>query len=882
MVKRRRWILAVVAVFIMVLSNLQGIRIFAEEPDEQVLPEAELQEEEVLTEQEPDGLVIGWPEWDENDMPYFSEENLNPDMYMDVRSNTPLIVGIRTDGVIEPILSEEFYNFTITYEDGSELENQLFDPYIYWNDADQEEIQMEDIFEVYIGDIGTFILTYTKSNGESYSAEIHTDFPAIGRYSDQTISVETVIDYDDYSPISNTFYLNKYDKETKDDGGRFVRKITIKDYSIDSAMYDGYWTNRVSVEPTDLGYKVVFADNACSDLGIIVKYTVEEAYYWTNEDGEEEVESDSRDEEMYFYFWPVNYDENDYATYLDGCNQQGFSGCYLTEEEFEHPDDWIPVDHNTYYVHADSVQGVIDKLSEAAQGENVAGYVRDMDTGKLIPAKDLDIVNTGYISVQPSRYGNEVLTPQYVASSGNLNGIRFSDSMHPYYVKPGGAYQTVTGFSGEDGDFMELEARDPKVFLDSVGDYLTDGEKAAVNVVKEAGDGLVFWGGNVYRATRNENQYTNRDLGTQTDYYFTLESAECVISNLSQEIEEEYQEAYIDHMNEIGWVFDFGQSETMPGLHVNLYCDMQFNGDMGNLVVGYPDQSLTDGKYYSAVIGSDDEKIVLNGPDSYPEATPVHMSFWSGEGTFNVHTYAIQSELDVEGSMNDTTVVIPEPNALSELTYEQKDAIENGAKMSVKVEANDLDINGEITEESKAAVDAISKSAGSDSELQYLDLTVNASVEGIDGSTNITETNVPMNITFKPKRGYDKKASYRIIRYHNGKVDYINLVDALYGEVAGVNIGFVINDNGTITFLTDRFSTYALEITGGETSTVSTEASTSAAASASDSAVPAESPKTGDLFFDSSAADAPMTIVWIMTAVGMIGMAGMIIYRKKR
>ena len=96
------------------------------------------------------------------------------------------------------------------------------------------------------------------------------------------------------------------------------------------------------------------------------------------------------------------------------------------------------------------------------------------------------------------------------------------------------------------------------------------------------------------------------------------------------------------------------------------------------------------------------------------------------------------------------------------------------------------------------------------STIEFLDFTVDASVEGVAGKTNITETKVPMFITVTPKVKFDKNTRYRIARYHNGKVDYIDLVDSLYRDVAGLNIGFVVNRDGTITFLADRFSVYAL------------------------------------------------------------------------
>ncbi len=772
-----------------------------------------------------DGLVIGWA-WDDPQQTFtFGGEDGSFHKQMggiSIKNGENVSLGIKTtdaeeNSTVVPIGLDKIDKFSLTDEEGNPVEGFEITECVF-DDGEGNEITEAGLFSLYLPKAGNYLLTYdtgnTKDNPDDYVINISANMPGIAAYSSEEVNEESLIGRRVvYKSAERTYYINSRDDEG--DGRGTTRTITgyriIKD-----DLPEDYMKDMVTVEPTDNGYKVTIAENRQLWFSIAVEFTQTDYWY---EDGEKQ--ENSWDSEEWIDF---NFDENEDlggGLWLDGAPQAGFSGTYISEDMFKYGVYNDAIDGNSYFVHAATVQEVIDKLSEVAIGDTVPGYIIDFESGTIKLDKNTKVTNTGYISISPSQYGDKQLAPQYVASSGNLHGIRFGNATYAYFIKEDeeGIYTEITGMSGAAGDYVEIGVDDPIRFLEFEGDKITSEQRAVFEDLVDSEDGLIEWKGKFYRAERHDNSYTNRDGIEIDDSYFTFGSAEPILEFDSDEAYEDFMEIYNDFLDKYAdYLVDthyqrneYRRGDIMPGLHVNLYCDMQFDGDMGNLIIGYPDESLTDGKQYEATIMESD--VEITGPDSYPDDTLIASNGGPfGHTTYNLRTYAISSELGVGGTATGVTAVVPEPNALSEMSYEQKDAIEAGAKLTVDVTADKIDAGGALDNETKQAVDSIVDATGKSADsMEFLDFTVDASVAGVAGSTQITETVVPMMITIRPKKPINKNSGFRIARYHKGVVDYLNLVDSLYGEIAGLNIGYVINDDGTITFLTDRFSVYAIE-----------------------------------------------------------------------
>ncbi len=772
-----------------------------------------------------DGLVIGWA-WNDSQQTFTfggEDESFHKQMEgISIKNAENVSLGIKTtvaedDFNIEPIELDNIDKFSLIDEEGNPVEDFEITECVFY-DGEGNEITKDGLFSLYFPKEGNYLLRYNTGNDEDnpddYVVNINANMPGIAAYSGKTADEDCLIGKSVvYKSAERTCYINSYNEEG--DGWGTTRTIT--GYRIvQDELPEDYMNDMVTVKASDNGYKVTIAENRQLWFSIAVGFT--ETHYW-DENGERQ--EDSWNGEEWIDFSPDLDEDLGGGLWLDGAPQTGFSGTYISEDMYKYGVYNDAIDGNSFYVHAATVQEVIDKLSEVAIGDTVPGYIIDFESGTIKLDKNTKVTNTGYISISPSQYGDKQLAPQYVASSGNLHGISFGNATYAYFIKEDeeGIYTEITGMSGAAGDYVEIGVDDPICFLQFERDNLTNEQIAIFENLVNDRDGLIEWKGKFYCAKRHNNSYTNRDGIEINDSYFTFASKEPLLEFESDEAHDKFFEAYEDYLEKYaeymqgnGWpANEYRRGDIMPGLHVNLYCDMKFEGNMGNLIIGYPDESLTGGKQYEATImGSD---VEIEGPDSYPNDTMIDSDGGPfGHATYNLRTYAISSELGVDGTATGVTAVVPEPNALSEMSYEQKDAIEAGAKLTVDVTADKIDAGGALDNETKQAVDSIVDATGKSADsMEFLDFTVDASVTGVAGSTQITETVVPMMITIRPKKPINKNSGFRIARYHKGVVDYLNLVDSLYGEIAGLNIGYVINDDGTITFLTDRFSVYAIE-----------------------------------------------------------------------
>ncbi|MBE5881391.1 MAG: hypothetical protein E7289_03630 [Lachnospiraceae bacterium] len=247
-----------------------------------------------------------------------------------------------------------------------------------------------------------------------------------------------------------------------------------------------------------------------------------------------------------------------------------------------------------------------------------------------------------------------------------------------------------------------------------------------------------------------------------------------------------------------------------PEMHVNIYCDMKFGGRFEKLSIGFK-----EGYDYSAAIvnGSDPEnyeQYVFTRDDLEGQKTKAEeatVTYWDGrtesghDEDITVWLYDINSETTSSGSFTGSVDIAetPEPNAMTELTQEQKDAIEQSNKLTVDMKA-DPKTETQVDDVIENAIKETVKDESVDG-TYYVDLSVTATVEGVDGTTNITEVKAPMDVTIDlPDNMRKKGRKFHVVRHHKkgGKHETHKLEC------------HVSNDGGKIHFKTDRFSTYAI------------------------------------------------------------------------
>ena len=185
------------------------------------------------------------------------------------------------------------------------------------------------------------------------------------------------------------------------------------------------------------------------------------------------------------------------------------------------------------------------------------------------------------------------------------------------------------------------------------------------------------------------------------------------------------------------------------------------------------------------------------------------------------------------GNLNETSEALAD----KVLTKEEKERIANGESVKVYLEVKD--ISDAVTKTDKEKVEA----AKGDAELgMYLDLSLYKKI-GNDDPKKVANTNGTVTIVIEvPTKLVNKDSgvtrTYQIVRVHNGKAEVIN---CKYDAEAG-----------TITFETDKFSTYALvykdaaKSTGTNTNTNTNSNSSGTAGNSSTGVVKPTSPKTGD------------------------------------
>lgn len=710
------------------------------------------------------GLVLKeWIDWSDEEP---SIPSVNPEAEFakeagsDLYGTTLYLAYVEAEGGEETAVTAE--DITITQADGASVgELASITP--------REEYP--GFFDFSFKETGDYKVTYSKDDINS-SIVIHVDYPVADFYTTGEMSAAGLI-RDGEAPYDNenrTVYFIVNDNPDK--------TIT------DTEIHVNDWNeNDIEIVPVEENkkYKITVKKDVKASFGLTATYNCK--WKW-----EENSEPDCK--EIYMSTEGGN-------VYTDGISHLGYAGCYISEYEFETCNGINGNSGNPlYWVHADTIQGVIDKLAAVAEGEEVLFNPLDPDDTAT------GIINTGYIHINVSHFGDLELEPQYISSSGNMKGIQF-DAGNDYYFTVPDENHPLT----EDGVYIE-----DKLYI-----VTEDGKKEfpaleEIDIVSRYCDELY----KVVETTENGKTYYSLgeklDLGLDTESENTISEANDEKMTLGAMLDS------LDNNQAFGKYFDvyWMPAFQFPEIHVNMYSDMKFMGNMSELYIGFK-----EGQDCSATLFSMDEEGLEqvteysynNVNDDTQTVNIVYEDKNTETGYSNsavaVHLYEIDSTSQSDESStygtaeSKVTVDVPEPNALPELNDDQRDAIEAGKKLTVSIKADTVDAE-KTTDEIKTAIagiqDKAEKEIGKNRAFTFLDLSVLATVDNVQGETKITETKAPMTVTVPLTKELQGKKSYAIVRYHgNGVGGHVDVLNAKLSE-----------DGKALTFSTDKFSVYAI------------------------------------------------------------------------
>ena len=737
-------------------------------------------------EERPGGLkVADYIEFDELEVPYIHDESgYFGELMIPFGEDRTMAFVVRDE---EGANTELNGTMSVKFNEGEEilLEGEpVSNDYITIEKIHSGNENKEWYYNLRLEKRGAYTFTYKEDGQEDKSVTLYAEPPLFGIYKDAQVFDETTIYNEPELDYLNQDYYAVVSKKY----GEWVEGFEpdVLNYEKDVVEF----VPESSGEEYDV-YRLRVRDGVTAGFDMILPVTVR----WG--EGDEEYYVDER----WYHF---KGSENGRIAYTDGEEHLGYAGCYLYDYEYEAGGVNWGSGEPIYYAHADSIQGVIDKLSALANGEEVL-YAVTSQFDNEVPDKNqstagMDIVNTGYMMINVSHLGDTNLTDQYVSSSGKMKGILYVSGQDWYYTKHD---RNEDGFYVE--DIVYKVAPVVSVLEESVTKYEEDNNvDVTVPERVKAMDYISSYMGDCYEVDASGDALV---LGDKIEW--------------TSEEERIFAEAFLDLASS-----DYDSYRAMmpdafefPNLHVNIYCDMKFGGCYEKLSVGFK-----EGKDYSATIVNDvtGEKTVLSMENLEGQPTKtvegVSISYIdkaTGEEKFDdiaVHLYNIDSETTTSGDFGGEVSLTetPEPNSMHQLTDEQKAKIEESKKLTVNVHTDgrkETDLDKEVVDGVKGAVKGEKDGAGYKG-YEYVDIGVTAKVEGVDGETQITDTKAPMEITMEIPKGIQKKnRKFKMVRHHKEK-DGKTRTEVIDCKVS--------KDGKHITFKTDCFSTYAICYDSGE------------------------------------------------------------------
>lgn len=720
--------------------------------------------------------------------------------------------------------------------------------------------------ELKFSKVGTYVVSYVPKGKEElkdlYRVVIHVDYPLMGWYTKPEMSSDAII-VGDYTYRKqngdDTIYFIVKDSENNRLKKDYVPTLLCGDMSnqlSNSAICDvKEYTGKV--EGAAKVYKLTLKSKIKVDIAFEPTF---ECYDW-DDDAKEFVYQEDRIDRgalgiSYNGKDPIDTYDGDIIRYTgeDGTDWVGFSGCFISKECYETGQTWFKGRYPKgicYYVHARTIQEVVDKLLD------VAGKKVTLWDEKEAKDTQVTIPNTGYIelnmSYRDASYEETVQKEQYVYAPANIKGILMNAANNPYMIQR----KDLNGnpiYMDENG-----KGDDIKWYDDVVAFTLTEDAKAAGKGIAKSMDGHSDSEnlGTVYgiRLQMDESTEAGFEKETVTKLKEMITEAGGSWTNIwelqqsdSQKpiiIQKTVYDASKDAWEAVNQFYilsnedlapnEWGDAQTVfnsppvaqsphywPSLHVNASTQVRIQGlwtDDAKLYIGFfegQDDVYTDAydtRFTNKDIGKTEKVTFELGADNeYNKETgkfePGHLLTSDVE----VHVVKAESNTNIKDTYskgNQKSQIIVDEEAISDfvpMNDKEKQTIIDGGTLDVDMSISKVD-NTQASSVKTAvnSIDTEVKKLSSNNQVDYIDLDIDYKIKSNDGnaygaSKNITETNEPIVISVPMNDAMKGKTNYYVYRYHDGKVEKLP--------------AWIDKKTGNLCFETDKFSTYA--IVGGQ------------------------------------------------------------------
>lgn len=548
----------------------------------------------------------------------------------------------------------------------------------------------------------------------------------------------------------------------------------------------------------------------------------------------------------------------------DGEDYIGYSGRFISERAYREGFIWnqeASPDSICYYVHADTIQGVVDKLL-ALDGKEV--QVWDCVDNK---EATVTIHNSGFIylnmSYRDSSYKKAVETEQYVYAPASVRGIFMETASNSYSIPTMNQegeridYNTVLEFpltenaqttikkydgSGAESDIPVSEYDSEKTIAKDDGQTETIRYLHGIalqdwyleDIVSSKLAGLIGLKKNVNENIENESQRKwivqnavydkETDSWSTTEDYYLIAATDLYAENKTGVAENIEQYAVIQK-----------EQHRWPSLHVNASTQVRVSGlwtENANLYMGFYD-GADDIHTYVGSSNRENETITEFTPEKIGTTETVTYSDnysveydpdlgrvgeeRNNETSVNVHVLQAESNTKINDTYSEggkTAAIDVEKEAISDLvpmTKAEKEALIDGASLDLELKVSGVE-NSADADVVKAQQD-IKSVLGSNKKADFFNAFLNYTLKKSDGTAvadnkMITEAEEEMVLSFPLKEALQGKKNYAVYRYHDGKAEKLN--------------AWIDKTTGNLCFETDRFSVYAIavddETSGGSSS----------------------------------------------------------------
>ena len=548
----------------------------------------------------------------------------------------------------------------------------------------------------------------------------------------------------------------------------------------------------------------------------------------------------------------------------DGEDYIGYSGRFISERAYREGFIWnqeASPDSICYYVHADTIQGGVDKLL-ALDGKEV--QVWDCVDNK---EATVTIHNSGFIylnmSYRDSSYKKAVETEQYVYAPASVRGIFMETASNSYSIPTMNQegeridYNTVLEFpltenaqttikkydgSGAESDIPVSEYDSEKTIAKDDGQTETIRYLHGIalqdwyleDIVSSKLAGLIGLKKNVNENIENESQRKwivqnavydkETDSWSTTEDYYLIAATDLYAENKTGVAENIEQYAVIQK-----------EQHRWPSLHVNASTQVRVSGlwtENANLYMGFYD-GADDIHTYVGSSNRENETITEFTPEKIGTTETVTYSDnysveydpdlgrvgeeRNNETSVNVHVLQAESNTKINDTYSEggkTAAIDVEKEAISDLvpmTKAEKEALIDGASLDLELKVSGVE-NSADADVVKAQQD-IKSVLGSNKKADFFNAFLNYTLKKSDGTAvadnkMITEAEEEMVLSFPLKEALQGKKNYAVYRYHDGKAEKLN--------------AWIDKTTGNLCFETDRFSVSAIavddETSGGSSS----------------------------------------------------------------